>query len=76
MENGKRMLNLEGGCPSLGDFRCIIHGHIDMPIACRDFPIFMWDNKVIRLSARCPAVKNNILYPYIAELSMEGYTFS
>lgn len=75
MKNKKRMLNLEGGCPSLEGFKCLIHDHVDMPAACKDFPIFMWDNKTIKLSERCPAVRDNILYPYLAELKMKGYRF-
>ncbi len=60
-------------CPSLGrDFRCRIHKDSRRPKTCGDFPLFL-HGKSILLSQRCPAVKENLLFPYTKRLSMMGY---
>lgn len=60
-------------CPSLGkDFKCLIHKKPERPSACKQFPLFIEGNK-LRLSPRCPAVKADMLYPYIARLLKMGY---
>ena len=67
-------LNYRDGCPKLSkDFKCTVHNHPHRPAACRIFPIDLVDNKFIKLSSRCPAVKENLLYPYIAQLVLLGY---
>ena len=69
---GKCSLYLGNGCPSLKDFKCLIHDHPKRPLACKQFPIFL-EGKIIRLSPRCLAVKNNLLYPFIKQLLSMGY---
>ncbi len=64
------------GCPSLKDYKCLIHKNKLRPKTCGDFPLFIWENKVIRLSQRCPAVRHNMFYPYIVKLKKLGYTLS
>lgn len=70
--NGKYSMHLGSGCPSLKDFKCLIHKNPKRPLACRQFPIFL-EGKTVRLSPRCLAVKNNLLYPYVAKLVKMGY---
>ncbi len=74
MENGKYSLFLGNpeGCPMLKDFGCMIHKKRNRPLACREFPLFLKDNKII-LSSRCPAVKENKLFPYVKKLEALGY---
>lgn len=62
-------------CPSLKeDFKCRIHGNPERPKACSDFPIFLRkESKTVLLSPRCLAVRNNLLYPYVKRLQLEGY---
>ncbi|MBU0615231.1 MAG: YkgJ family cysteine cluster protein [Nanoarchaeota archaeon] len=59
-------------CPSLLDFKCTIHKSKNRPMVCHDFPIFIEDHE-IRLSHRCPAVKEDLFYPYMARLKKLGY---
>ena len=78
-EKGEYSLDLDSkheGCPSLDGHKCRIHKELDRPKACKDFPLFIWENKIIRMSQRCPAVMNNLLYPYLAEFKSMGYSFS
>lgn len=78
-EKGEYSLDLDSnheGCPSLDENKCKIHNDLGRPKACKEFPIFIWENKTIRLSQRCPAVMGNILYPYLAEFKLMGYSFS
>ncbi len=60
-------------CPSLKDNKCSIHKDPKRPTVCREFPIFLWSNKVIHVSNRCLFVKQGLLYPYLAELKLKGY---
>ena len=64
-------LNLEGGCPSLVDNKCL--NYSKRPNTCRKFPIFV-EESVVRLSLRCFAVKNGLLYPYIKLFLKAGYS--
>jgi Fe-S-cluster containining protein len=64
------MGNYDCPCPSLKDFKCTIHK--TKPKTCSDFPLFFHGNN-LRLSPRCPAVKNNLMYPYIKRLIAIGY---
>lgn len=59
-------------CPCLKDLKCAVHKNPNRPLACRQFPVFIEGN-TIRLSPRCLAVKNSLLYPYIAKLVKNGY---
>ncbi|MFA6073187.1 MAG: hypothetical protein WC758_03675 [Candidatus Woesearchaeota archaeon] len=61
------------GCPNLQNFKCIIHKNPDRPKTCKDFPLFILKNKTIRVTYECPAVKENKLYPYLAEFKKRGY---
>ena len=68
LDNGSYSLSLPPVCPHLtGDFRCTIHTSLLRPKTCGDFPLFL-SEKSFRLSARCPAVREGKLYPYIAQL--------
>ncbi len=60
-------------CPSLKDYKCAIHTRKNRPLVCRQFPIFIED-KVVRLSHRCPAVGSGLFYPYITKWKSLGYT--
>ncbi len=71
LDNGKYSLNMnKRGCPCLEDYKCKIYK--TRPKVCREFPIFVND-KTIRISPRCLAVKEDLLYPYIAKLIKMGY---
>lgn len=77
LKNGKYSLflgNFEVPCPSLNikDYTCKIHKNKNRPNACQDFPLFI-EGKTIKLSPRCPAIKENKLYPYLKKLIMKGY---
>jgi Fe-S-cluster containining protein len=69
------LLNLSpDGCPRLKDFKCELHDNPDRPKACKEFPVFMWENKKINISQRCPASKENLFYAFLAEFRKLGYT--
>jgi Fe-S-cluster containining protein len=78
-EKGKYVIDLaekQTGCPSLNESRCIIHDNPKRPAACKEFPLFIWkiDGKdIIHVSERCPAVKEGMLYPYLAKFKMMGF---
>ncbi len=76
MENDEYALNLgnPGSCPSLNksNSACVIHKNPGRNLACKKFPIFIEDKKV-RFSDRCPAVKANKFYPYIKEFIALGF---
>ena len=61
------------GCPKLRDHLCIIHKDPARPKACKDFPLFFWKEKTVMATRVCPAVKENKLYPFLAELKRLGY---
>jgi len=69
------MGNHDQPCPSLKDCKCMIHDNPNRPLACKQFPIFL-EGKNIRMSCRCPAIKEGLLYPYIARLIQLGYSVS
>jgi Fe-S-cluster containining protein len=74
LDNGNYSLFLGAhDCPSLRDYKCLIHQNSKRPDACRQFPIFLQDYR-IRLSSRCLAVKMNKLYPYITAMIKLGCT--
>ena len=62
-------------CPCLKDLKCTVHKNPNRPLACQQFPVFI-KSKTLRLSPRCLAVKNNLLYPYVAELIRDGFKLS
>lgn len=66
------LTNSLGGCPSLKDSKCTIHKNSKRPLACKEFPIFIW-NKQVRISKRCFGAKTGLLYPYIRQLIALGY---
>ena len=72
LENGRFSMNMSihDGCPSLKDMRCTIYK--DRPKTCANFPIFLI-NDTVRLSLRCPAVRENLFYYYEKELIALGY---
>ena len=67
------IFNLGKGCPNLVEFKCIIHKNPDRPKACKEFPLFISENTII-VTEDCPAVKQSMLYPYLAEFKTMGYT--
>jgi len=72
----KYMLNLgakDKACPQLKEFKCEIHKDINRPNACIEFPIFLWKNKKIHVSDRCPASREGLFYKYLAEFKSLGY---
>ncbi len=75
IKNGKYSLymgNYDFPCPSLKDNKCMIHNDPKRPKTCNDFPLFL-QGKVIRLSLRCLAVKQDLFYPYVKQLVVLGY---
>ncbi|MGV8171444.1 MAG: YkgJ family cysteine cluster protein [Candidatus Woesearchaeota archaeon] len=61
------------GCPNLSEYKCVIHTNPARPKACKEFPLFIWNNNTIVINDECPAVKENRLYPYLAEFKNMGY---
>jgi Fe-S-cluster containining protein len=61
------------GCPNLKDYKCTIHKNPDRPKACKEFPLFLFENTVI-VASECFAIKENKLYPYLAQFKSIGYT--
>lgn len=66
------IFNLSKGCPNLKDYKCIIHKNSKRPKACKEFPLFIF-GKTIIITEDCPAVKQNLLYPFLAEFKSMGY---
>ena len=66
------IFNLSKGCPNLIDYKCAVHKNKDRPKACREFPLFVYDKTVI-ITDDCPAVKENRLYPFLAEFKKMGF---
>jgi len=69
--NGRFSLDLNKTCPRLVEHMCTIHKKRNRPSACKEFPIFITGNTVL-ISSRCPAVKENKLYPYIKQWKKMG----
>ncbi|MBD3313661.1 hypothetical protein GF345_04425 [Candidatus Woesearchaeota archaeon] len=71
LENGNYSLFLgsnDGPCPQLNEFKCSIHMNPKRPRACRDFPVFVdHENKTVRLSHRCLAVKQGMFYAFVKQ---------
>jgi len=79
IQGGKYILDLASkdlGCPQLQDYKCNIHTNPARPLACKEFPLFICGTRTIRLSRRCPAVRDNLLYPYLAQFKVMGYEIS
>jgi hypothetical protein len=66
------IFNLSTGCPNLKKYKCIIHTNPDRPKTCKEFPLFI-SEKTIIITEDCPAVKDNMLYPFLAEFKKMGY---
>jgi Fe-S-cluster containining protein len=78
IKDGKYSLylgNYDQPCPSLKDYKCMIHKNPKRPLACKQFPVFL-EGRTLRLSSRCLAVKQGLLYPYIKKILSLGYTIS
>ena len=75
--DGQRyVLNLKShvdGCPNLSGYKCIIHKDPDRPKACKEFPLFIWKDKTVMVTNVCPAVKDNMLFPYLTQFKSMGY---
>ena len=70
----KYIFNLgSSSCPNLRNYRCNIHKNPDRPKACKEFPLFIWKNNTIMVSFKCPAAKENKLYPFLAKFKALGY---
>ena len=63
----------DDGCTNLQKYQCMIHKNPARPKACKEFPLFIWKDKTIMVTHACPAVKENMLYPYLAEFKRMGY---
>lgn len=72
LPNGRYSLDLNKGCPALKDFMCLIHKKRNRPNACQQFPLFL-EKDIVKLSARCPAVKAGLFYPYIYKFKKMGF---
>lgn len=73
IRGGKYVLDLGlHGCPQLRAYKCCVHKNSGRSLACKEFPLFISGHN-IRLSRRCPAVRENILYPYLAKFKLLGY---
>ncbi len=59
-------------CPSLKDWKCVIHKSRKRARACRDFPIFFEDD-FVKFSPRCPAVKAMKFYAVVKKLKDLGF---
>jgi Fe-S-cluster containining protein len=70
--DGRYIFNLGKGCPNLKEHKCIIHKDLGRPKACKEFPLFIFENTVI-VTDDCPAVEQNQLYAYLAEFKSMGY---
>jgi Fe-S-cluster containining protein len=63
-----------GSCPKLNGSICEIHTNPKRPATCKNFPIFIdEEKKEIKLASRCFAVKENKLYPYIHQFLELGF---
>lgn len=67
------LFNLESKCPNLNNSKCKIHKNPERPKACKEFPLFIWEDKTVMVSYKCPAAKENLLYPYLAKFKTMGY---
>lgn len=63
-------LKLSGGCPALSGFKCSIHKNPKRPDICRDFPVFVEEDRIV-ISDRCYG--KDKLYPYISMFKKYGY---
>jgi Fe-S-cluster containining protein len=74
--DGSYLINLKwnSGCPRLKENRCSIHNNPLRPSPCREFPLFFNDDLTIRVAERCPAVANNLLYPFLAQFKRMGFS--
>lgn len=66
------IFNLGKGCPNLQGYKCLIHKNPLRPKACKEFPLFIFGKTVV-VTEDCPAVKQNKLYPFLAEFKSMGY---
>lgn len=73
--NERVSFNLVPGCPNLLHGKCIVHNHKSRPLACKLFPISIKDN-LVYVSPKCTAVKAGLLYPYIRELLLHGFSLA
>ncbi len=73
LEDGRKSMYLGNSCPSLGkNFKCKIHKNPFRPLACKNFPIYVQENRVM-LCGRCLAVREGKLYPFIKQWLALGY---
>lgn len=66
--------NVPCKCLDTEKFTCKIHKNKLRPKACKDFPLFI-EKDTIKLSPRCPAIRENLLYPYVKQLIMKGLKY-
>lgn len=59
-------------CPSQKNNKCSIHTNPNRPSACKEFPVFIW-TEGIKLSNRCPAVREGKLYPFVRQFVKAGF---
>jgi hypothetical protein len=67
------MGNYDQPCPSMDEkCMCKIHKSPFRSKVCADFPLFI-EGDLVRLSIRCPAVKENLLFPFVKQLQALGF---
>ena len=71
-EGESYVLDLGRSCPSLKNFKCVIHNNPERPSICKEFPIFIKDRS-ISFSQGCPAVRKKLFYPYEKQFLKLGY---
>ncbi|MGM5482409.1 MAG: YkgJ family cysteine cluster protein [Nanobdellota archaeon] len=65
----KFVLSLQGGCPALKNKMCSIHNNPDRPKMCKEFPLFLENDRIL-LSEKCYG--KNKFYPLWSEAKMSN----
>jgi Fe-S-cluster containining protein len=65
-------LNLKVGCPSFIDNKCAIHFNRGRPKMCKDFPLFIYGDKIV-VAHDCSAVDAGKLFPYLHKFKKMGF---
>ena len=62
-------------CPGLNlDHTCKIHRKNTRPIGCKNFPIFInEEKKLLFVSSRCPAIKMGMIFQHTRKIVSIGY---
>lgn len=63
--------NSKFNCPSLKGTICTIYYEKYRPLACSNFPLFVYGKSIV--TGNCPAIKEGIIDNYLEELKQKGY---